>query len=109
MHHKEEDIKCFKFPSFSDFLVWKGEEEATAIVIQYMKAIKEKISSLSPQWFMSDDTDQFFNVFRAVFGKGQTKKVLCAWHLDGSWRRALRQHVKQTQKGLKSITFCVSY
>ena len=79
--------------------------EDTAILIQYMKAMKEKISSLSPQWFMSDDADQFFNAFRAVFGKGQTNKVLCAWHLDRSWRGALRQHVKQNAKRVEIYHF----
>ena len=42
---------------------------------------------------MSDDADQFFNAFKAVFGSTGTKKVLCAWHIDRSWRRALRQHI----------------
>ena len=64
--------------------------EHTAILIQYMKAIKQKMCSLTPQWFMSDDADQFFNAFKAVFGSTGTKKVLCAWHIDRSWRRALR-------------------
>ena len=79
--------------------------EDTAILIQYMKAMKEKNSSLSPQWFMSDDADQFFNAFRAVFGKGRTKKVLYAWHLDRSWRGALRQHVKQNAKRVEIYHF----
>ena len=57
-----------------------------------MKAIKQKVNSLTPQWFMSHDADQFFYAFRVVFGSTGTKKILCAWHIDRSWRRALKQH-----------------
>ena len=35
-----------------------SNREDTAMSVQYMKAIKTKINSLSPEWFMSDDTDQ---------------------------------------------------
>ena len=75
--------------------------EDTVILIQYMKAIREKVHSLSPQWFMSDDADQFFNAFRAVFGNEGTRKVLCAWHIDRCWRGALRQHVKDNNRRIE--------
>ena len=37
---------------------------------------------------MSDDADQFFNSWTAVFGRGP-KKLLCTWHVDRAWRQAL--------------------
>ena len=72
--------------------------EDTAILMQFMKAIKCKVNSLEPMWFMSDDADQFFNAFRAIFGCAKTKKVLCAWHVDRSWRGALRQHIPHNDR-----------
>ena len=30
------------------------------ILIQFLQAIKERVGSLSPTWFMSDDAEQFF-------------------------------------------------
>ena len=72
--------------------------EDTAILIQFMKAIKCNVSSLEPRWFMSDDADQFFNAFRAVFGSANTRKVLCAWHVDQLWSGALRQHMKHADR-----------
>ena len=75
--------------------------EDTTILIQNMKAIKQKVNSLTPQWFMSDDADQFFNAFRVVFGSTGTKKILCAWHIDRSWRRALRQHIRGNDRRIE--------
>ena len=78
-----------------------SNREDTAMLVQYMKAIKTKINSLSPEWLMSDDADQFFNAFRIVFGTSNTKKVLCSWHIGRSWRGALRQYIKQNEKRIK--------
>ena len=75
--------------------------EDTTILIQYMKAIKQKVNSLTPQWFMSDDADQFFNAFRVVFGSTGTKKILRAWHIDRSWRRALRQDIRGNDRRIE--------
>ena len=58
-------------------VVWAiTNREDTTILIQYMKAIKQKMNSLTPQWFMSDDADQFFNAFGVVFGRTGTKNIL---------------------------------
>ena len=84
--------------------------EDTTILIHYMKAIKQKVNTLTPQWFMSDDADQFFNAFRVVFGSTGTKKILCAWHIDRSWRRALRQHIRGNDRRIEIYHyFCVLY
>ena len=42
---------------------------------------------------MSDDTEQYFTVWSDIFGSSQTKKILCAWHIDRAWRKALNQHI----------------
>ena len=43
---------------------------------------------------MSDDADQFFNVWVGVFGKNSTSKLLCSWHVDRAWRKDLQEHIR---------------
>ena len=53
-----------------------------AIVIRaFLEAIKKRTGSINPAWFMSDDANQFYNVWQAVFG-GSPEKILCIWHVD---------------------------
>ena len=42
---------------------------------------------------MSDDANQFFNAWSEVFGKEGCTKLLCAWHVDRSWRRSLHEKI----------------
>jgi hypothetical protein len=37
---------------------------------------------------MTDDAEQYFSAWVAVFGMG-AKKLLCTWHVDRAWRKAL--------------------
>ena len=55
----------------------------------WFKSINSKTGMLNPKWFMSDDAEQFFNAWTAVFGGGGMRKLLCAWHVDKAWRKAL--------------------
>ena len=43
---------------------------------------------------MSDDADNYFNAWKAVFGEGDSKKIICAWHIDRTWRKALAGTVR---------------
>lgn len=38
---------------------------------------------------MSDDAEQFYSAWVRVFG-GHPHKLLCAWHVDRSWRENLK-------------------
>ena len=71
-----------------------GNREDSLISVQFLKAVKERTGSIKPRWFMSDDAAQFFNAWTADFGDHGIKRLLCAWHIDKSWRCALREHVK---------------
>ena len=42
-----------------------------------------------PAWFMSDDAEQFYTAWIAVFGPGP-KNILCTWHIDRVWRTNLK-------------------
>ena len=60
---------------------------------EFLSAIKCKVVSLEPKYFMSDDADQYLNSWCAAFGKKGTKRLLCAWHIDRAWRKSLAKHV----------------
>ena len=42
---------------------------------------------------MSDSAEQFWNAWVGVFELNQTKKLLCAWHVDRAWRKSLAEHI----------------
>ena len=42
---------------------------------------------------MSDDTEQYLTAWSDIFGSSQTRKILCGWHIDRAWRKALNQHI----------------
>ena len=50
---------------------------------------------------MSDDADNYFNAWKAVFGEGDTKKILCTWHIDRAWRKALVETVRDKEDQIK--------
>ena len=50
---------------------------------------------------MSDDAQQYFNAWWEVFGAHNTKKLLCAWHVDRAWRTALHEHVHDKQSRIE--------
>ena len=62
-------------------------------ILLFFKVLKQFAGSIHPQWFMSDDTEQYFTAWSDIFGSSQTKKILCAWHIDRAWRKALNQHI----------------
>ena len=55
------------------------------LLIEYFKAMKEKVGSVVPNWIMTDDADQFYSAWFSIFGPGP-QKLLCTWHVDRAWR-----------------------
>ena len=47
--------------------------------------LRENVGEIVPAWFMSDDAEQYYTAWIAVFGPGP-HKLLCTWHVDGAWR-----------------------
>ena len=70
-----------------------SNRQDTDTITAVLKAVETRSGCVTPKWFMSDDAQQFFNAWEAVFGAEGCKKVLCAWHVDRSWRRALNNLV----------------
>ena len=70
-----------------------NREDAAIIICKVLSRIKEKCGDIHTYIFMSDDADNFFNAWRGVFTVTNTKKLICAWHVDKSWRKGLQNHI----------------
>ena len=78
-----------------------SNREDTISLIPFFEAIKCSSGVITPSRFMSDDADNYFNAWKAVFGEGDTKKILCAWHIDRTWRKALVETVREKEDQIK--------
>ena len=74
-----------------------SNHENTLHITEFLTAVKGSVGDLSPKVFMSDDADQYFNSWCTVFPSQDTIKLLCAWHVDRAWRKALSQHISDFQ------------
>ena len=75
-----------------------SNREETCALVQLFKHLKKRTGSLQPRVFMSDDAEQFWNSWVGVYGSNETKKILCAWHVDRAWRKALNEHIKDKEE-----------
>ena len=78
-----------------------SNREDTTMLVEFLKALRERTGPLNPRWFMSHDAQQFFNAWIGVFESRDTAKLLCAWHVDRAWRTALNEHVTEKPSGIK--------
>ena len=70
-----------------------NREDATMLV-DFLTAIKQMTGVLkSPRWFKSDNAEQYFNSWKGVFRAEGTIELLSAWHIDRSWRNAVKEHI----------------
>ena len=53
------------------------------ILIDFLIAVKNTVGCIKPHWVMSDDAEQYYNAWVAVFGMGP-HKLLCIWHVDNA-------------------------
>ena len=47
---------------------------------------------------MRDDAEHYHNAWKEVFGGEGTKNILCTWHVDRAWRKALQQHIPEQKE-----------
>ncbi|KHJ77867.1 hypothetical protein OESDEN_22513 [Oesophagostomum dentatum] len=59
--------------------------------------IKKTIPTFETSFFMSDDTNTFFNGFRKVFPESRAKKLLCTFHITQAVERYTRK-MKQVKE-----------
>ena len=75
-----------------------SNREDAAVIRQVLLKVKAKCGDIETRIFMSDDANNFYNAWRGTFPVGITKKLLCAWHLDKSFRAGLQKHVRSKTK-----------
>ena len=71
------------------------------MLTEFFRVIEQRAGKINPQWFMTDDAEQFYNAWIEVFGEQDIKKILCTWHVDRAWRKALHQHIHETEKRIE--------
>ena len=80
------------------------------MLIQIFRAIEKRVGSVSPQFLMTDDAEQNHNAWKEVFRESNTRKILCAWHVYPSWRKALyTPTICNDTFPYIIILFCISY
>ena len=65
-----------------------SNKEDHILLTNFFRHIRTNSGNITPNWFMSDDADQYYTAWTAVFGN-QPQKLLCTWHVDRAWRKAL--------------------
>jgi len=80
-----------------------NSEDATALSL-FMGKIKERFGDIRTKVFMSDDAENFYKAWKSIFKVDDTRKLLCAWHIDKSWRKGLQNHVESKKSKQKFIT-----
>ena len=73
-----------------------ANHEDTVTLEVFFRSIAKRVHDLHPDIFMSDDADQFYSAFSNVFG--HTRKLLCCWHIDRSWRKSINEHIRNAQE-----------
>ena len=75
-----------------------SNREDAALIRQVLLKLREKTGDIHTKVFMSDDAENFYNGWRGVFTTTSTKKLICSWHIDKSWKRGILNHITNKAK-----------
>lgn len=65
-------------------VVWViTNREDALLLLEFLKEVKKRTGPLTPQWFMSDDADQYFNAWRECLEKMALKRYCAVGMLIG--------------------------
>ena len=80
-------------------VAWMLSNREDAVALRkFLNGIKYVCGNIEPMWFMSDDAEQYFNAWKSVFVSSITRKIICVWHIDRSWRKALYDHIQDKKE-----------
>lgn len=65
-----------------------------------LKPLHERVGTIKPLVFMSEDVEQYYHAWSGVFGH-VPKKLLCSWHDDRAWTKAIYEHVSGPEPKLE--------
>ena len=71
-----------------------SNKEDSTLLTNFFQHLKEHVGSVQPLWFMSDDADQYYKCWSQVY-KNKPQKLLCTWHVDRAWRKAISRITDQ--------------
>ena len=71
-----------------------SNSENTTLLVEYLKAVRTNTGDILTEIFMSDCADQYFVAWSGVFSTMNTRKLLCMWHIDRAWCKALNDHIR---------------
>jgi hypothetical protein len=74
-----------------------ANREDKTLLVNFFSHLKLQAGNICPQWFMSDDAEQYYSAWIATF-EGKPNKILCNWHVDRSWRRALASTIEDKEQ-----------
>ena len=66
--------------------LWPGAFQT----VKFFNALKKRVGTLYPKWFMTDLAEQFYNAWVSTFGN-KPRKLVCTWHVGRAWREKLKQ------------------
>jgi hypothetical protein len=78
----------------------KEDENALRCFFVAMKARLPEGTVFTASHVMTDDAPQYYNAWVSVFGPAQ--KLLCVWHVDRAWRRALKENVSNHEQQVEA-------
>lgn len=79
-----------------------SDREDACTLVQFFKPLYEQVGNIEPCIFMSDDAEQYYTAWCGVFGvTSKPKKLLCAWHVDRAWQKAIHEHVTGAEQKLE--------
>ena len=56
------------------------------VLIDFLMSVKTNVGTITPQWVMTDDAEQYFKAWIAVFGLGPHKLAHGMWTVHGEMR-----------------------
>ena len=75
-----------------------SNRESSDVISVFFSSIKYRIGQLEPAVFMTDDAPQYFSSWVNISGQSSnTKKLLCRWHIDRTWRKAVKEKVVEAE------------
>ena len=78
-----------------------SNREDTKTLIEFLSPVRSHVGDIACQFFMSDCAEQYYNAWVNVFGTNDTKRLICRWHIDRAWRKALQRHIDSHQERIK--------
>ena len=101
----QRDMMVDEFGEGLSVLLGISNREDCLMLTQLFRFVQKRIGPLQPKLFMSDDAEQFWNAWVGVFGLNQTKKLLCAWHVNRAWRKSLAEHTAGKEERVSTYNY----